>query len=307
MPRISLSLVRRAFKTSPLLPPLLRANPNIEQARQELKWIQNELPQGQWKNAIWRRSQLEPLQYILGSQPFGPIDIMCRPGVLIPRWETEEWCSRASSSLETSYQDQQLKIVDACTGSGCIPLLMSHQLLNSVTVSVTGFDVSDDAYSLAQDNKIAYTKAFRNPPVTFKKADLFDKTLTNKLDIHEADLITSNPPYIPQIDYESSLFLNGVEKSVRKYEPSLALIGENEFYDALIRNLVLPSSASGFIFELGYEVQALYVRNLMKSHQDWRIGTMGDTNGKLRCVVGWKAQSRMSTLSNICDDIYEPL
>ena len=309
MPRISLALVRRALKISPLLPPLLRADPNIELARRELKWIQNELPQEEWRNAIWRRSRLEPLQYILKSQPFGPIDIKCRKGVLIPRWETEEWCSRLSATLETTYHDQDLNIIDACTGSGCIPLLMSHQLLETVKVSITGFDVSEEAYSLAQENKKSYTETFKPPAITFKQADLFDKNIHKTLGVDVVDLITSNPPYIPQADYESSLFLNGVEKSVRIYEPSLALIGENEFYEELIQNLVIPSQASGFVFELGSEEQALCVRNLLQNStaQIWQIGTMKDTNGKLRCVIGWQEKSPMSTLSELCDDIYETL
>ena len=88
MSRISAKLIRDARRISPFLPRLLPANRTIEQASLELKWIKQELPKEDWNDAVNQRYQLVPLQYILGSQPFGELNIKCTQGVLIPRWET---------------------------------------------------------------------------------------------------------------------------------------------------------------------------------------------------------------------------
>lgn len=276
MPRISPRIIREAYSYSKLLPPLLRAAP-LEQAKRELKWIQQELPQKDWFNAIVRRSRLVPLQYILRSQPFGPLDIICRPGVLIPRWETEEWCFKLSRLI--SANETEIGILDACTGTGCIPLLLDHEL--SVETKIIGFDISQEAYQLSKDNLEKYILKFSSSSVTFLKEDIFNYSPGN------FDLITSNPPYIPLLDYKSSVKNNGVEKSVRIYEPELALVGENEFYKALV-DLVLASNARGFVFELGYESQLEFVSERLRD-SEWTVERMDDSSGNIRCAIGWKS------------------
>lgn len=105
-----------ARRESPYLPLLLPTLRDIDSARRELRWIaehfhdraadglavetnsqqkiklKSSLYRKIWKACFLRGYKGVPLQYILGSQPFGDsLDIICRPGVLIPRWETEEW------------------------------------------------------------------------------------------------------------------------------------------------------------------------------------------------------------------------
>ena len=297
MVRISPKLVRQAAASSRLLVPLLKANRSVARAKQELKWIQQELPPSQWSDAVLRRSNLEPLQYILQSQPFGSLDIKCRPGVLIPRWETEEWTTKLASVLCS--QSAPVNIVDACTGTGCIPLLLSHELQdNGIPSEITAFDVTQDAINLALENAHQ-----NNLLVQIKYGDVFNKNLITDLKIsHLIDLITSNPPYIPYEDYISSVQLNGVEKSVRMYEPSLALIGGNEFYRALIENLVMPTSAKGFVFELGYVEQANHVQQLLKSNTQWKVDHYYDSANNIRCVIGWKKDTNMAVLQSLCND-----
>lgn len=100
MPRIPHSTLLRAYKISPLLPLVLRGTRDFPLAIRELRWmvehVQDEFKKnpakfksgggkGRLKTLCKRREKSEPLQYILGSQPFGPLDIKCRRGVLIPR------------------------------------------------------------------------------------------------------------------------------------------------------------------------------------------------------------------------------
>lgn len=252
---------------------LARALPR-RQARSEIRWITQELPKQLWRSAVLRRARHEPLQYILGSQPFGPLDIKCKPGVLIPRWETAEWVTKAARVL----QGQPLKVFDACTGTGCIPLLLQHHLKGDFTAC----DVSEAALELARENCAS--------AVDVKRLDV----LSEKVEGHFT-LVTANPPYIPLDDYMKPVAENGVERSVRQ-EPKLALVGNLEFYRALVENVVLPLRCSGFVFEVGYESQVEETQGLLP---DWQTKPYRDSAGRIRCVVGWKPNSPMEVLKHM--------
>ena len=301
MPRIDGKHIRQAKRLSPLLPPLLPANRDIERALLELKWIKEELPKRQWVSAVNRRLKLEPLQYILGSQPFGDINILCKKGVLIPRWETEEWCTKLGNLL-IDEKFSKLGIVDACTGSGCIPLLLKAKLAAvNLNYDICGFDVSREAVSLAQENLISNDHADDSGKVVFQIADISDANVVAKLPVGKIDLVTANPPYIPLLDFHKSVLRCGAEKSVKRYEPQLALIGDTDPYKQLIENLVVPSQARGFVFEVGYYKQVEFVRKLLDS--DWAVGYMNDSAQRIRCVVGWKLQTEFGFLERLCDAI----
>ncbi|CUM64114.1 uncharacterized protein PRCAT00001705001 [Priceomyces carsonii] len=307
MPRVSPKHIREAKLESRLLPYLLRVNGGLSGAKRELRWMQKEVPEDQLYNAVKRRSKFEPLQYILGSQPFGPLDILCRKNVLIPRPETEEWVSKLADLLCTI--NGPLKIIDACSGSGCVTLLLNHVLQNLIKTNfmIEGFDVSADALKLSKDNLTKYEDDHYDTNVKFKIADVLDRNVLNTLKVNNLDLVVSNPPYIPLNHYMLPLALDGIEKSVREYEPSLALVGAYEFYEALIKNLVLPLRASGFVFELGYRLQASEVQRQLTFRTDssWCTGISHDSNGVIRCIVGWKPDSQMSRLKDLCDEVYE--
>lgn len=279
--RPSARLFQRAtFKDANLLELLIPACKTMESASQELKWIKNELPKQQWLQACKQRSELVPLQYILGTQPFGHLEIKCRKNVLIPRWETEEWSHLLVESVKNI---KNLKVLDVCTGTGCIPLLMADLIPHS---QIKGIDISQDALDLALENKTSL--GISN--VEFVKGDVFDE---NILDGTKFDLITANPPYVT----EKSYYSKDTEESVRIYEPKLALIGDTEFYKALIENVVKPSGADGFIFELAEENQVQTTKKLLNSN--WKVTTFTDSNGKLRCVFGYKVGSQMQIQGNL--------
>ncbi|CCE85350.1 Piso0_004940 [Millerozyma farinosa CBS 7064] len=294
MTRISSKVIREANRVSKLLPPLLRATKNLDSAKCELQWIKRELPKNKWTEAVMRRSNYEPLQYVLGSQPFGPLDIICRRNVLIPRWETEEWVLRLSDMIRNYMEDTaHLKILDACTGTGCISLLLHQKVSEEANygTNVLGFDVSSDAVTLANDNldKNRSSWSLEKSPVTFRKSDIFHWSLQ---DTQESfDLIVSNPPYVTHEEYSSPMTLEGVARSVKLFEPSLALIGQFEFYEKLV-DIAISTNAKAFIFELGSNDQVVYVeRKINQLAAGWKSKIYFDTANKIRCVLGWKKDS----------------
>lgn len=139
-----------------------------ECANQELKWMKQSRPAPLLLDALDRRLAGEPLQYILGplpfhlppppltsslspgTTPFGPLDLLTRPPTLIPRPETEDWVLRLART-RTPDVTRPIRVLDLCTGSGCIPLLLCHIWPQGSTRAV-GVDISPDAIRLAADN-----------------------------------------------------------------------------------------------------------------------------------------------------------
>ncbi|KAH6626865.1 S-adenosyl-L-methionine-dependent methyltransferase [Chaetomium sp. MPI-SDFR-AT-0129] len=164
MPRLPPSLFWRASKEiSPLAARLLPVCRDLQSAANELRWIrehvrstQSPVPDGlRFWSLVEKRATGVPLQYVLGNQPFGDLEILCRRGVLIPRPETEAYTLHIASLL-TKSSPTSLNILDLCTGTGCIPLLLLHSLLSSSSVSgpisLQGVDISPHAVRLARDN-----------------------------------------------------------------------------------------------------------------------------------------------------------
>ena len=98
MPRLSTFILRHAWHEHPFLPLLLRTCRDLLSARNELRWLREHIlettspgfpPAARHQRLhklCLQRSKGKPLQYILGSQPFGDLEILCEPGVLIPRF-----------------------------------------------------------------------------------------------------------------------------------------------------------------------------------------------------------------------------
>lgn len=96
-----------------------------------------------------------------GTQPFGPLTLLTRPPTLIPRPETEEWTIRLASFITSFLSEHRtpvspsdpIRVLDLCTGSGCIPLLLC-ELLPKGSVHSVGVDVSKSASELAHENSV---------------------------------------------------------------------------------------------------------------------------------------------------------
>jgi release factor glutamine methyltransferase len=163
-----------------------------------------------------RISKGEPVQYVLGEADFRGMTLKVKPGVLIPRPETEElvnWIVEETSSLKP----QASNLLDIGTGSGCIAIALAKKLENA---KVEAWDVSEEALQIAQEN------ATRNGvSVKLKKVDvLSNHNLNDNLDLgcDSFNVIVSNPPYICEEEKE------GMEKNVLEHEPSVALFVPNE-------------------------------------------------------------------------------
>ncbi|QPG76633.1 hypothetical protein FOA43_004025 [Brettanomyces nanus] len=273
-----------------LLKTLLCALPK-SQAAQELRWIKQELPADQWQKAVIDRSHLKPLQYILGTQPFGPLTIRCKENVLIPRNDTEEWCIQLLNSLRGRRLNN---ILDYCTGTGCIALTLASSASSPKWGNIVGTDINRDAILLANENAVLNKARLMSIP-SFEVCDLRKEEIPKKTGSIAFDLLVSNPPYIPVENMNTTA---GVEKSVLHYEPWSALVGNLEFYESLCK--IIPAiHAESFIFELGYRQQALAVRkNLPDS---WFCGVKHDSSGRIRNVVGWR-HPRFQYLSELIDE-----
>lgn len=160
-----------------------------------------------------------PIQHLLGTAHFYNMVLKVTPDVLIPRQETEElvdWVIRENKG-------KSLKIIDVCTGSGCIALALKKHLPES---EVTAIDISEKALNIARENASKL-----NLDITFKKADVLK--LEKELEPGVYDIIVSNPPYIPLAEKDH------VQKNVWMYEPHLALFVPDEqpfiFYEAIAR------------------------------------------------------------------------
>lgn len=149
----------------------------------------------------------EPLQYLLGTVPFGNLTIAVEPPTLIPRPETEEWAFHLLEQLNGGVKQEPLKILDLCTGSGCIGLFLASSLPGS---HVWALDISHQAVALAQKN----AKLNHIANITIFLSDLYTQ-LDPSLCF---DLIVSNPPYIDEAQWGS------LDASVTQWEDPRALI-----------------------------------------------------------------------------------
>ncbi|KAH6715020.1 S-adenosyl-L-methionine-dependent methyltransferase [Leptodontidium sp. MPI-SDFR-AT-0119] len=297
MPRLSTSLLLQAYNKSELLPLVLRGARTLESASNELRWLREHVqsfkstsPDENRQRLLrlcQRRSRGEPLQYILGSQPFGELDIKCRPGVLIPRPETESYTTylahlanshKLISKVSKSNPDkrrfkelsQSLRILDLCSGSGCISLLL-YSLLSTKfpKLQIFGLDISKQAVSLAKENLALNVKAghipqsaiedtpSHPPQVQFGIADIFEKFPNN---IGQFDIIISNPPYISRDEFNKQ-----TTRSVRNYEPKLALVPGHKDQDVFYRRLIRLHQihlSQVLVMEVGDAAQAIRVAEL---------------------------------------------
>lgn len=160
-----------------------------------------------------RRAAGEPLQYITGTTDFRFLTLQVASGVLIPRPETEVLVSAALDALEKSrgISEEELLVVDLCTGSGNIACALASELPNA---SVYATDISPDACALAKRNVEVLGLQERVVVLESNLGAAFPQDKLGKV-----DLVISNPPYIP------SAVLKELDAEVVDFEPALALDG----------------------------------------------------------------------------------
>eukprot|EP01062_Namystynia_karyoxenos_P051611 TRINITY_DN40624_c0_g1_i1.p1 TRINITY_DN40624_c0_g1~~TRINITY_DN40624_c0_g1_i1.p1 ORF type:complete len:342 (+),score=102.48 TRINITY_DN40624_c0_g1_i1:65-1027(+) len=152
-----------------------------------------------------RRAAGEPLQYILGEQPFLGLDIACRPPVLIPRHDTELWVAQLAAQLASweSPEGRALRLLDVGSGAGAIALGLSAAL--GPSWQCTGFDYSPEAVALSEENLARAEGRVSPASCRFVQADLLSPSLITDLSALGApvqyDCVVMNPPYVPAADW----------------------------------------------------------------------------------------------------------
>ncbi|MBP3354200.1 MAG: peptide chain release factor N(5)-glutamine methyltransferase [Bacteroidales bacterium] len=210
----------------------------------------------------------EPMQYVLGYSYFCNLKIGVKSGVLIPRPETEELCRLIIDREKTDNP----KILDICTGSGCIALALKNGIPNAL---VYGVDISETALRIAKENSYNC-----NLEVNFFKYDVLNNTPSL---CGGYDIIVSNPPYICNFEKDK------MEDIVLKNEPHLALFVEDEtplvFYDKIAKLGVKILNNGGRLF---FEINPLFykeLQELLKNLNYSDIEVIEDINGRQRFVA----------------------
>lgn len=224
-----------------------------------------------------------PVAYIVGTKEFYGRDFFVNPSVLIPKPDTEILVYRGIEIISKKIQStSKLKLVDLCTGSGCIGISIWKELESSFDMNTIQFfatDISCDALEVAKKNS-----SFHHCDLKYLVCDLFEsKELTN------IDGIISNPPYVPA-KIANQLLEDG------RSEPLLALDGDCNGSDdgtGLIARLLPQGLAAlkpgGFILLETGEYNAEKTADLMKENGFIDIQIHRDLSGMLRVVEGWKA------------------
>jgi len=201
------------------------------------------LVEQKFQHCLSRRCNREPLQYIQGSCEFWSLDFQVTPAVLIPRPETEFLLEHTLSTLaKVQPQSSPRKILDLCTGSGVIAVVLAREFAGA---AVTAVDCSRQAVRVARKNIVCHGVAER---IDLVCADL----LTSFRPGFCFDLIVTNPPYVLSGD------LAGLEPEVRDWEPVLALSGGTagmDNIDRICRNAALHLRPGGWLFmEIGADL-----------------------------------------------------
>ena len=227
--------------------------------------------------AIEIRQKRVPLQHITGYQNFMGLEFKVSKDCLIPRFDTE--CLVEEAMLVCNDGD---KVLDVCTGSGCI-LISLMKYKNNLTGY--GLDISDAALNIARENakllgnceEVLFTDALVKEPV-FIQSDLFENITETDFDI-----IVSNPPYI------RSDVIPGLMPEVKDHDPRLALDGGEDglvFYRKIVddaRNYL--KKGGHLLVEIGND-QGDSVKDLFLTNGYMEVRVVKDLSGNDRVVAG---------------------
>lgn len=226
----------------------------LKQTKQELVINSEEIVEpskvNEYNNYLQEIIKGSPIQYITKHQQFMALDFYVDENVLIPQPDTEVLVEEGIKIII----EQNMEVLDLCTGSGAIAISIAHYCQNS---TVTATDVSQEALDVARKNANS-----NNVNIEFIESDLFDELAERSFDI-----ILSNPPYI-----ETDI-INTLEKDVQA-EPHLALDGGRdglEFYKKILNEAHKHLKTNGYLMlEIGYN-QGNAVINL--AHKNLKLIT----------------------------------
>ena len=219
-----------------------------------------------YKEYLVRLAGNEPIQYIIKKQEFMKMNFYVDENVLIPQPDTEILVEEVIDKFKNN--KEKLKILDLCTGSGCIAVSIAKNIKN---VEVFASDISYKALEIAKLNaKENHVK------INFIESDLFENILENDFDI-----IISNPPYI------ETKIVETLEEEVKK-EPILALDGGKDGLD-FYRKIILQANQylkeNGILaLEIGYNQKEEVIKLLEKQNYK-EIYCKKDLAGNDRVII----------------------
>ena len=228
-------------------------------------------PEAEEKYLNWIRQRAEhiPLQQLTGEQGFMGLTFSVNEHVLIPRQDTEILVEEVLKELH-----DRMRVLDMCTGSGCILLSLLHY---SNDCEGLGVDLSAEALEVAGRNVLKVLTPEKAEHAHFLQSDLFEK-VEGKFEI-----IVSNPPYIASAEVEKLM------PEVRDHEPRMALDGTEDglyFYRRIIEEAGKHLVSSGMLFfEIGYD-QGQAVSELMRTEGYCDVQVVQDYAGLDRVVFG---------------------
>lgn len=221
-----------------------------------------------FEKVLFRLSNNEPIQYIIGETEFCGLTFKVNNQTLIPRPETEELVEWILNNSE--FRIQNLELLDIGTGSGCIAIWIAKNLPNS---KISALDISEEALKMARQNA-----DINKVDITFFQTDILkSKTLPKQYDV-----IVSNPPYVRELEKKQ------MQQNVLNYEPNAALYVKDEdpllFYRAisqLAKDYLKPNG--NLFFEIN-EYLAEEMISLLKSEGFQNIEVKKDIFGKDRML-----------------------
>lgn len=220
--------------------------------------------QSEYEIAVRKRGERIPLQYIIGEQAFMGLNFKVNSNVLIPRQDTEAVVEEALKICQPG-----MRILDLCTGSGCIAISL---MKNAHGMTAVGSDISKQALLVAKENG-----KMHEVDIEWIRSNLYEN-ISGRF-----DLIVSNPPYVAQAD------ILDLMPEVRDFEPIGALDGGVDgldFYRQIVAQSKDHLNKDGYLYlEIGYD-QGPAVTNMMCAAGYREVSVIKDLAHHERVVKG---------------------
>lgn len=246
--------------------------------------VLSEADETKYRSLIEKRSTRIPLQHLTGVQEFMGLEFQVNGNVLIPRQDTEVLVEHALDFLKkgqvpaASESADRIRILDMCTGSGCILISVLHYADKTGMIEGVGSDFSARALETAAENARRL-----GTDAEFVRGDLFEKVQG------KYGMILSNPPYIRTEEIET------LQEEVRIHDPREALDGKEDglfFYREIVKESTEYLEPGGILaFEIGWD-QAEAVSGFMRERGYTQIRVIRDLAGLERVVSGILPENR---------------